>query len=190
MFDSIRGRLASKEPASCVVEAGGIGYAVSVPLSTYEKLPAAGAEVTLRLHLIVREDEWRLVGFTTDEERRLFRACLRVSGVGPVTALAVLSGMAPADLRAAVVHRDVASLSRVKGIGKKTAERLVVELKDSLDGLGESGAGRPSGGPSDAVSALIRLGLDRDEAERRLSRLPGGDALPLSERVRRALRGG
>jgi Holliday junction DNA helicase RuvA len=184
VLDSIRGRLVSKEPSGCVVEAGGIGYAVSVPLGTYERLPAAGDEAALRLHLVVREDAWRLFGFATEEERVLFRACLGVTGVGPATALALLSGLGPRDLRAAVAAGDVSALGRVKGVGKKTAERLVVELRDAMG----PAAGAVAGGEApEALAALMALGLDRGEAAARLAKVPGA-GIPLAERVRRALR--
>jgi Holliday junction DNA helicase RuvA len=189
MFESIRGRLVSRSPAHAVVEAGGLGYAVSVPLSTYERLPQKGDEVTLRLHLVVREDEWRLYGFADEEERALFRACLKVSGVGPATALALLSGMAPRDLRAAVSGGDVVALQRVKGVGKKTAERLVVELKDALGSAPRAAGGVPAGPLSDAAAALVALGLTEGEAAERLRRVPQAADLPLAEVVRKALRG-
>jgi Holliday junction DNA helicase RuvA len=167
MYESVRGRVVSKEPSRCVVEAGdGVAYSVSVPLSTFERLPAVGEQASLRLHLSVREDDWRLFGFLTEEERALFRSCLKVSGVGPVTALALLSGLSPRDLRAAVTGGDVKALAAVKGIGKKTAERLVVELRDALGGVDDAAAGpaTPIGPLADATSALVALGLDRDEA--------------------------
>lgn len=190
MYESIRGRLVAKDPASAVVEAGGIGYALHVPLSTYERLPEVGKETSLRLHLVVREDEWRLYAFADEEERRLFRACLSVSGVGPVTALALLSGMTPADLAAAVRGGDVDALRRVKGVGRKTAERLVVELKDALGGTEGPGSARKSltGVLAEASAALVALGLSPDEAAERLRKVPGAAALPAGEAVRRALR--
>jgi holliday junction DNA helicase RuvA len=192
MYESIRGRLTAKEPGFAVVEAGGLGYRVLVPLSTFERLPPSGSETFLRTHLVVREDDWRLFGFATEEERTLFRACLGVSGVGPATALALLSGMPARDLRAAVATGDVAALTRIKGIGKKTAERLVVDLKDAL--LAEQVAsGEPptsSGVPADAVAALVALGIDPAEAADRIRRATKDDAGPtdLPALVRRALK--
>ncbi len=192
MYESIRGRLAAKEPGFAVVEAGGLGYRVLVPLSTFERLPPSGSETFLRTHLVVREDEWRLFGFATEEERALFRACLGVSGVGPSTALALLSGMPARDLRAAVATGDVAALTRIKGIGKKTAERLVVDLKDAL--LAEQvAAGEPvtsAGVPADAVAALVALGIDPGEAAERIRRATKDDSGPsdLPTLVRRALK--
>jgi Holliday junction DNA helicase RuvA len=191
VYESIRGTLRSKDAAACVVEAGGIGYAVSVPLSTAERLPRAGEETVLLLHLAVREDEWRLFGFATEDERRVFRACLTVAGVGPATAMALLSGMRPADLAIAVSSGDVKALTRVKGVGRKTAERLVVELRDVL-----SAGGVPGRGPAlptvaaDAARALVSLGLDPAEAEDRVRRHHAADAAStVEDLVRRALRG-
>lgn len=174
-----------------MVEAGGFGFAVLVPHSTAERLPPLGAEASLKLHLVVREDEWKLFGFATEEERRLFRSCLGVSGVGPATALALLSGMSPRNLTAAVVGGDVAALTRIKGVGKKTAERLVVELRDGLaDALGApSGSGGLEGPLADAAAALVALGLEPSEVASRLRRIADGASLTTPELVRRALRG-
>ena len=194
MYESLKGRLISKEPTRCVIEAGGIGYLLLVPLSTFERLPALGAEASLRLHLVVREDDWRLFGFASDEERELFRACLKVSGVGPVTALSLLSGLSPRDLRAAVVGGDVKALTQVKGIGKKTAERMIVELRDALALAGGgvdmvlAGARSPVGPLAEATLALVALGLDPSDAEARLSRIEGAASKSVDELVRRALR--
>ncbi len=191
MYESLRGRLLSKDATSCVVEAGGLGYALHVPFTTAERLPAVGAEVTMKLHLVVREDEWRLFGFVGDDERALFRACLTVSGVGPSTALALLSGMRAADLRHAVAAGDVAALTRIKGIGKKTAERIVVELRDKLaaEGGGSGGQAAPVGPMAQAIAALTALGLDAGEAAERLRRIPKASELETGELVKRALRG-
>lgn len=192
MYESVRGRLLGKEPTRCVVEAGGFGWSIGVPLSTAERLPEVGAEVFLRLHLVVPErgGEWRLFGFVTDDERRLFRACLGVSGVGPSTALALLAGMPPAALRAAVAGGDVAALTRIKGVGRKTAERLVVELRDALAPGGDAAPplAAPSGPLADAAAALAALGLDPAEVADRLRKLPDAASLPVEEVVRRALR--
>ena len=195
MYESLKGRLLSKEPARCVVEAGGIGYLVHVPLSSFERLPALGAEVCLRLHLVVREDDWRLFGFASEEERELFRACLKVSGVGPVTALALLSGLSPREFRAAVVAGDVKALTQVKGIGKKTAERMVVELRDALALEGAEVGGTavawvPAGPLAEAALALVALGLDPADAQSRLARIPRGAELPVGDLLRIALRRG
>jgi Holliday junction DNA helicase RuvA len=191
VYDSIRGTLKEREIGGCVVEAGGIGYAIQVPLSTYERLPRAGEDVALVLHLVVREDEWRLYGFSTEAERRSFRSCLKVAGVGPATALSLLSGMRVEDLAAAVSQGDVKALTRVKGIGKKTAERLVVELRDVLGAEERTRAGLPGLPPvaSEAAAALVALGLDAAEAEERVRRHHAGGSSDLADLVRRALRG-
>ena len=195
VFDSIHGRLMHSEPTRAVVLAAGIGYEVSVPLSTYETLPAPDGEVSLLLHLVVRETEWRLFGFATPGERDVFRALLRVNGVGPTMAIGLLSGFTPADLCAAVTQSDVRALTRVKGVGKKTAERIVVELrdvvaKDLATGPGATPARDASGGlMEDAVRALEQLGLDPAEARRRVEARATGADQSLSDLVRAALRG-
>ena len=197
MFDSIHGRLLHAEPTRVVVQAAGIGYEIAVPLSTYETLPAPEAEVTLLLHLVVRETEWRLFGFATPGERDVFRALLRVNGVGPTMAAGLLSGFTPSDLCRAVTQGDVRALTKVKGVGRKTAERIVVELRDVVadvvadDLVAAPGDSRASDAPDvaeDAVRALQQLGLDPAEARRRVEKRCTGPDQPLSELVRAALR--
>ena len=196
MYESVRGRLLVREATRCVVEAGGLGYSIAVPSSTAERLGASpiGEEVFLRLHLAVPErgGEWRLFGFATEDERAMFRAALGVSGVGPAPALALVRGLAPDALRAALAAGDAKALARVKGVGKKTAERLVVELRDAFpEAGGRSGAAAAPPGPlADAVAALVALGLDEAEAADRLRRIPDAAHTPVKELVRRALRGG
>ncbi len=195
MYEAIRGTLLRREPASAVVEAGGLAYLLQIPLSTYEGLPATGDEVTLRLHLAVRDDDWRLFGFGTDGERGVFRALLRVSGVGPVMALSLLSGFRPKEFRAAVAGGDVRALTRVKGVGKKTAERIVVELRDAWQGEAggpvAEGAPAASGPVEDAIRALQSLGLDALEARKRVTQHAADDPLAAdaSDLIRKALRG-
>ena len=195
MLESIQGRLASKEPGRVVVEAGGLGYLVHVPVSDHDALPAAGHDVRLLLHLEVREDLWRLFGFARADDREAFRRLLTVKGVGPTTAMTILSGIGVADLGAAVAAGDVATLTRVKGVGRKTADLIVAELKDDAR-KGRLGASLPRGAPGaavadDAVRALVALGMDAAEARQRLDRssssLPQGAGV--AERVRAALRG-
>ncbi|MGE0193017.1 MAG: Holliday junction branch migration protein RuvA [Planctomycetota bacterium] len=177
MYEALHGRLTRKEPAFVVVTAGGIGYRVLVPLSTYEALPRAGQDVDLLLHLVVREDEWRLFGFATDEEREAFRTLLRVAGVGPVLALAILGGLGPGELARVVREGDIKALVRVKGVGRKTAERIAVELKDAWGQRGAvagSGGAPPVEGPlAQAVRALEALGHAPDEARRRVDAAAG-----------------
>lgn len=177
VYEALHGRLTRKEPAFVVVTAGGIGYRVLVPLSTYEALPRAGQDVDLLLHLVVREDEWRLFGFATDEEREAFRTLLRVAGVGPVLALAILGGLGPGELARVVREGDIKALVRVKGVGRKTAERIAVELKDAWGQRGAvagSGGAPPVEGPlAQAVRALEALGHAPDEARRRVDAAAG-----------------
>lgn len=194
VFDSIQGRVAAREPARVVIEAGGLGYLVQVPLSTFDTLPEVGREARLLLHLTVREDEWRLFGFASARERETFRDLLRVSSVGPALALTLLSGLGPEALIQAVGEGDPAVLTRVKGVGKKTAERVLLDLKDRWAAGGPGGVGgavaAPKGPAGDALRALESLGLERAEAERRLAALgPQAQGLPVAELVRRALRG-
>ncbi len=195
MYEAIRGTLLSREAACAVVEASGLAYRVHVPLSTSEALPAPGAEVTLKLHLAVREDEWRLYGFAREAERTVFQALLRVNGVGPVMALSLLSGFRPAEFQATVAHGDVKSLTRAKGVGRKTAERIIVELRDlwpgAADGLSDGGGvGAESGPVADAVRALESLGLEPAEARKRVAKHAGDDpqAIDTAELIRKALR--
>ena len=178
----------------------GIAYRVHVPLSTFEGAARDGqAEVTLRLHLTVRDDEWRLYGFGSDGERAVFRALLRVNGVGPVMALSLLSGFRPKELTLrGQAGGDVKALTRVKGVGKKTAERIVVELRDAFQGEGFPGgdgvpgaAGGEAEGPlEDAIRALQSLGLDPVEARKRVTKHAGDDlsAIDTSDLIRKALR--
>lgn len=169
MFHHLSGKLTSKSPALAVVDVGGAGYEVTIPLSTYERLPAEGAHVTLLTHLIVREDAHRLFGFLTTDERELFRMLISVSGIGPMLATAVLSGTSVETVRQAVIAGDAAMLKKIRGIGAKTAERMVLELKGPISRLGAR-AGGPSlgagdGGALDAVAGLVSLGFSRAKAE-------------------------
>lgn len=195
MYESIQGTLTQKDPARCVVEAGGLGYAIHISLTTYEDLPAVGSPARMVLHPVVREDEWRLFGFSAPRERETFRDLLRVNGVGPLVALALLSGFRPQELEQAVAQGDVRTLTRAKGVGKKTAERILVELrdrwKDRLDVQAPGASGTAPGGPDhDAVRALEALGLDATDAARRVARVLGTEPdLPVADVVRRALRG-
>ncbi len=178
-----------------MVEAGGLGYEVHVPLSTYEALPPQDAPCRLLLHLVVREDEWKLFGFATPGERDVFRALLRVTGVGPMIALGLLSGLKPREFQEAVAQGDVRTLTRVKGIGKKTAERIVVELRDVMaEGALPAGPAAEIGVSDttwkDAIAALEALGIDGQDARRRVekaaAKAPDAD---VPELVRAALKG-
>ena len=176
MIGLIRGKLAGKTPAEALVMAGGVGYEIQIPMSAFDKLPEVGAEVALYTHFAVREDAQVLFGFLDAMEKTTFRHLIRVSGVGPRLALALLSGMSSADLATAVHGGDVARLSKVPGIGKKTAERMVVELRDRLgDSSGEisvpAETGGTAGGSREAEDALVSLGYRQQQAARLLARI-------------------
>jgi Holliday junction DNA helicase RuvA len=187
MIGRLSGRLVAKHPPQILVDVQGVGYEVDVPMSTLYQLPATGAEVTLLTHLIVREDAHHLYGFATESERAAFRQLLRISGVGARTALAVLSGMSVAELQQAVRAQDSARLIKVPGIGKKTAERLLLELRDKLDlaGVVIPAAGAADSG-NDIVNALLALGYNDREAGWALKQLPAETGV--TEGIRQALK--
>ncbi len=176
MIAYVAGTLAEKKPTEAVIEAGGLGYRLLIPASSYDKLPAVGQPARLLATFLVREDAQTLYGFATDAERTLFETMIAVSGVGPKLALAALSAMSPAELRDVVLAGDAAMLTRIPGVGRKTADRLVVELRDRLarlDGLDAAGSvlggdGAVGQARADARSGLEALGLARAEAEKRL----------------------
>jgi len=188
----LQGRIAAKAAPGVILDVGGVGYELETPMSTFLVLPAVGAEVRLITHLSVREDAHVLYGFGTEEERRLFRGLLKVSGVGPKIALAVLSGMSVAGFERCVVAEDLAALTKVPGIGRKTAERLVVEMRDrighkqlvvaSADGEGAGGA------QGEAFDALVlAMGYKPAEATRLLKAAGAGGPHSTEELIRRAL---
>lgn len=188
MIGRIRGTLLEKHPPQIVVDCQGVGYEVEVPMSTFYGLPATGQPVTLLTHLVVREDAHLLYGFASEAERRAFRQLLRISGVGARTALAVLSGMTVAELAEAVTLQDGGRLTRVPGIGRKTAERLLLELKDKLgvELAATAAATRPASAASDVLRALLALGYSEKEAAGAIRQLP--DGLSVSDGIRSALR--
>ena len=186
MIGSLVGRLVSKHPPQVVVDVAGVGYEVDVPMSTFYNLPATGEMVTLHTHLAVREDAHVLYGFGSVEERTVFRRLIRISGVGARTALALLSGLSVADLSHAVAAQDTARLTKVPGIGKKTAERLLLELKGKLAEPLSGAAGAPAGGEADILNALIALGYSEREALSAVKGLPQGVAV--AEGIRAALK--
>ena len=199
MIGWLSGVLRAKHPPALLLDVGGVGYELEAPMSTFAELPATGEAVSLYTHLLVREDAHQLYGFAAEREREVFRALLKVNGVGAKVALAILSGMDGDTFARCVADGDTASLTRLPGIGKKTAERLVMEMRDRLAALpGAGGAGLPMPGSgkaippadpvSEAVSALIALGLKPQEASRRVAAIEG-DGLPPEELVRQALRG-
>jgi len=190
MIGSLRGRIASKTPPQLTVEVAGVGYELEAPMSTFYHLPPTGAEVHLLTHLVVREDAHVLYAFASDGERRLFRSLLRVTGVGPKIALALLSGISVEGFAHCVQNEDVASLTRVPGIGRKTAERLIVEMRDRL-GVGpesaDAAAPPPGASPeSEAFGALVALGYKPAEATRLLKAV-GPGTHSTEELIRRAL---
>ena len=193
MYDYISGRLVSKRPDRAVIDAGGVGWLIHVPLTTYERLPRKeGAEARLLVVHHVREDRQALFGFATEEEREFFLLLGGVSGVGPALSLALVSALPFEEFRAAVVNGDAAALTRVKGVGKKLAARLLLELADDLKARGPVAgkSGAPTGTAADAASALVALGFDRREADEKASeaaRALGAEA-PAGEVVRRVLR--
>ena len=171
MIAFLRGRVLDKQPNRIVIDVQGVGYEVHVPLSTFYEVGDAGADVSLRIHMHVREDALQLYGFLTALEQQLFERLIATSGIGPKLAIAVLSGIEPGELVAAVQRADVARLTGIPGIGRKTAERIVLELKDRLAHLvvpmDVAPAGVPTGEPlrDDLLSALVNLGYHRPIAE-------------------------
>jgi len=187
LIGKISGKLIERHPPQVVVDVHGVGYEIDVPMSTFYQLPANGSEVTLYTHLIVREDAHQLYGFASEQERRVFRQLLKISGVGARTALSVLSGMSVSDLYAAVSAQDSGRLIRVPGIGKKTAERLLLELKDKLDVMVVSATVTAAAGTtSDILNALLALGYNDKEAQWAIRQLPGSTAV--TEGIRQALK--
>ena len=194
MIGSLRGTIASKTPPQLTVDVGGLGYELEAPMSTFFHLPAVGEEVRLLTHLVVREDAHVLYAFASEEERRLFRSLIKVSGVGPKIALGVLSGASVEDFLRTIESEDVAMLTRIPGIGRKTAERILIEMRDSVQKLSmpvPNGnpltAGAPQSPQSEAFSALIALGYKPPEVTRLLKSAdePG---LSTTEIIRRALK--
>ena len=191
MIGSLRGRITSKTPPQVTVEVGGVGYEVEAPMSTFLHLPAVGDEVKLLTHFVVREDAQLLYGFATEDERHLFRGLLKVSGIGPKIGLALLSGMSVEAFATAVRNQDVDSLIRVPGIGRKTAERMLVEMRDRLapatggtpDAIVLQAGAAPA---AEAFAALVGLGYRPAEATR-LLKTAGPGTHSTEELIRRAL---
>lgn len=172
MLDYVRGMVVSKSPTRIVLEVSNIGYLLHIPLSTFEKIPDQG-EVTLRTQLFIRDDQVKVFGFFTEEERGLFQLLLSVTGIGPNTAIAILSGSSVDDIKRSVIMEDAKALEKIKGVGKKTSERIVLELKERIREIATT---LPSGLDSrqkttisDAIMALISLGYGRTVAEKAVS---------------------
>lgn len=198
MIGRLRGTLVSKQPPWLLVEVGGIGYELEAPMSTIYDLPGLGKEVVLLTHYAVKEDAVALYGFLHAGERTLFRNLLKISGIGAKIALAVLSGVSTNDFARLVQAGDVAALTRIPGIGKKTAERIIVELRDRIDGLGVSlpgtagAAGAPLDAAGEAAIALQQLGYKPNEVARLVQKVvaEGDDAEAIIRKALRAALGG
>ncbi len=199
MIGRIRGTLAHKQPPDILVEVGGVGYELQVPMTTLFQLPELGAEVTLVTHFVVREDAQLLYGFADERDRALFRQLIKVTGVGPKLALTILSGMDSASFARCVQRDDISALVALPGVGKKTAERLLVEMRDKLkDWLGQIEVDGPAGGLSpaapvsdsiaDAEGALIALGYKPAEAAKVVAAVNDDSIQGSEELIRRALK--
>ena len=197
MIVSLSGTLLSKSPVSAVVECGGVGYEAFIPLSTYDRLPPAGEKCFLHTCHVVREDAQLLFGFATEDEKRVFSLCTAISGVGPKIALSLLSGLKPADLQFAVAEGDFKRLSSVKGVGRKIAERIVVELRGKVNPVAALAAAASGGDDSraevlrDAMMALSNLGYSEDAARKMVQDVLKEDAsvADIQTVFRRALAG-
>ena len=192
MIGSLRGRLAAKHAPDIIVECNGVGYEIETPMSTFLDLPAIGAELFLHTHLLVREDAQILYGFASEEERALFRTLLKVNRVGAKLALGVLSSMTANDFRRCVEYEDAVSLSKVPGIGKKTAARLIMELRDKLDAVGTPSlpgqvVSVDASARSEAFDALVALGYKANEVNKLLGKLDIDD-LSAEDIIRQALK--
>ena len=188
MIGRLKGTLLQKDPPHVLIDVAGVGYEVDVPMSTLYDLPAIGGSVTLLTHFVVREDAQLLYGFLTHSEREAFRQLLKISGVGPRTALAVLSGMSIDDLAQAVSLQESGRLTKVPGVGKKTAERLLLELKGKFAVTVGSGAAGPAASDTgtDVLRALLALGYSEKEATQAIKSLPPG--VSVSEGIKLALK--
>ncbi len=199
MIGQIRGIILEKQPPQLLVDVHGLGYEIDAPMSTFYHLPDVGQETILFTHFVVREDAQLLYGFHSRDERTLFRTLLRVNGVGPKLALTILSSVSPADFVRCVLNNDTDSLVRVPGIGKKTAERLIIEMRDKLSDWyagteveGQEFVKKDNHHPrhqmlQDAISALVALGYKQQEANRLVTKIDDGQASS-EELIRRALR--
>ncbi|MBU3658180.1 MAG: Holliday junction branch migration protein RuvA [Rhodocyclaceae bacterium] len=192
MIGRLHGRLLAKHPPSILLDVNGVGYEVDVSMNTFCELPALDAPVTLHIHMAVREDGHFLYGFLTESERIAFRQLIKISGVGARMALAVLSGLNVDELAAAIARQDVACFTRIPGIGKKTAERLLLELKGKLDltaggnTAGHAGQSMASDPLQDTVDALVALGYNAKEAQSAIKALPAG--VSTTDAIRLALK--
>jgi len=186
MIGRITGTLVEKHPPQVVVMSHGVGYELDVPMSTFYNLPRTGESVELLTHFVVREDAQLLFGFLTATERTAFRQLLKVNGVGPKVALSVLSGLSVDDLSAAVAAEDAMRLTKVPGVGRKTAERIVLELRDKLPGAVSATPSSSALAGADVLNALLALGYNDREAASAVKQLPAD--LPLTDAIRQALK--
>ncbi len=192
MIGSLRGRLIFKQAPQIVIECGGVGYEVETPMSTFLDLPEAGSDLFLFTHLLVREDAQVLYGFATDDERLLFRTLLKVNRVGAKMALGVLSAMTASDFRRCVEYEDTTTLSKIPGVGKKTAERLIIEMRDRIDKVapvapGAAAPGMEANARSEAFDALVALGYKANEVNKLINKLDT-DGKSAEDIIRQALR--
>jgi Holliday junction DNA helicase RuvA len=197
MFSYLKGILAVKHPTQIVVDIGGVGYEALIPLSTYSQLPSEGQSVHLLTHVHIREDAHQIFGFLTADEKNLFRLLLSISGIGPKMALAVLSGLAIPELKRAIIHEDIASLTAISGIGRKTAERIVIELREKIL-VEEKSVRKPSDKESeddglvqDTLLVLISLGYKKPSAQDAIKKVlaeAGTRKLSVEELVRASLK--
>jgi Holliday junction DNA helicase RuvA len=195
MYHHIKGTLIHKHPAEAVIDANGVGYQISISLNTFEKLPETGNQAKLLTYLHVKEDVLQLFGFMEDKERKVFRILIGISGIGPKLALTLLSHMSPENLEQAVANQDMTMLTSISGIGKKTAERLLIELKGKIaeavvDGL-PTIKGQGTGASDPVIEALMTLGLNFAEAKSAMDKAKAklGDKAPVEQLIREALKG-
>lgn len=188
MIAHLRGRLLSKHPNQAIVEASGVGYEVNISIPTFSGLPALGSEVSLFIHTHVREDALALFGFLRAEDKQLFEKLLSVSGIGPKLAITILSGMAADATVGAIKGNNVAALVRIPGVGKKTAERMVLELRDKLDSFGAAATLPPvSPVEEDVISALVNLGYNRSLVEKAVGQVAKSPEQSFDDLFRKSL---
>jgi len=191
MIGSLRGKLTAKQAPQIIIECEGVGYEVETPMSTFLDLPALGKDLFLHTHLLVREDAQILYGFASEQERSFFRTLLRISGVGAKMGLAILSAMSVADFQRCVEYEDAASLVKIPGVGKKTAERLIIEMRDKIDASGVAPGARKvnveASPRSEAVDALIALGYKASEVNKLIGAMDV-DGQSAEDIIRQALR--
>jgi len=193
MIAQLTGKLIQKSPAQLILDVGGVGYSVVVSLNTFSSLPEEGESITLSIHTYVREDTLTLYGFNSSDEKHLFQRLLAVSGIGPKVALAILSGLPPSQLITAITGEDKDRLNAIPGVGRKTAERIIIDLKDKLIRDSKELPGLPSVDGSsptyhDALSALMNLGYARPAAEKALKKIDWSANIALEAAIRNALK--